>query len=177
MIESQVGRRYAEAIYAIAEERGEIQETHTFLNSIMELYKNDTVFRNFIDHPLLNIQEKEEVLREMFADISEQLVDIVFYILEKGRISYIRSIVAEYLKIYYEKNQILDVIATFTIELNEEQKTKLIQKLRDKTKHEIRLETRVDESILGGGILRIGDQVIDGSLRKELQQIKYGKKS
>ncbi len=177
MIESQVGRRYAEAIYAIAEERGEIQETHTFLNSIMELYKNDAVFRNFIDHPLLNIQEKEEVLREMFADISEQLVDIVFYILEKGRISYIRSIVAEYLKIYYEKNQILDVIATFTIELNEEQKTKLIQKLRDKTKHEIRLETRVDESILGGGILRIGDQVIDGSLRKELQQIKYGKKS
>ena len=84
---------------------------------------------------------------------------------------------AEYLKIYYEKHQILDVVATFAVELSEEQKTKLIQKLKDKTKHEIRLETQVDESILGGGILKIGDQVMDGSLRKELQQIKNGKKS
>ncbi|HEY4533023.1 MAG TPA: F0F1 ATP synthase subunit delta, partial [Fusobacterium sp.] len=46
MIENQVGRRYAEAIYALAEERGEVQETHTFLNSVMELYKQDVNFRN-----------------------------------------------------------------------------------------------------------------------------------
>ncbi|SQD08249.1 F-type ATPase subunit delta [Fusobacterium necrophorum subsp. necrophorum] len=83
----------------------------------------------------------------------------------------------EYLKIYYEKHQILDVVATFAKELSEEQKEKLIQTLRDRTKHEIRLETQVDERILGGGILKIGDQVIDGSLRKELQQMKHGKKS
>ncbi|KXA13644.1 ATP synthase F1, delta subunit [Fusobacterium equinum] len=177
MIENQVGRRYAEAIYTIAEERGKVKETHTFLNSIMELYKNDITFRNFIQHPLLKVQEKEEVLREIFAEVSDELLQIAFYILEKGRISFIRNIVAEYLKIYYEKHQILDVVATFAVELSEEQKAKLIQKLKDKTKHEIRLETQVDESILGGGILKIGDQVMDGSLRKELQQIKNGKKS
>ncbi|MCF0161196.1 MAG: ATP synthase F1 subunit delta [Fusobacterium necrophorum] len=177
MIENQVGRRYAEAIYALAEERGEVQETHSFLNSVMELYKQDVNFRNFIEHPLLNIQEKEEVLGEIFTEVPEQRRDIIFYILGKGRISDIRDIVTEYLKIYYEKHQILDVVATFAKELSEEQKEKLIQTLRDRTKHEIRLETQVDERILGGGILKIGDQVIDGSLRKELQQMKHGKKS
>src|SRR3712207_9356815 len=98
MIENQVGRRYAEAIYALAEERGEVQETHTFLNSVMELYKQDVNFRNFIEHPLLNIQEKETVLGEIFEEVPEQRREILFYILGKGRISHIRNIVTEYLK-------------------------------------------------------------------------------
>lgn len=177
MIENKIGRRYAEAIYAIAEDRSEIQEMHQFLNSVMELYKTDETFRNFIQHPLLKYYEKEEVLKEIFSDVPANLLEVVFYILQKGRMQYIRDIVAEYLKIYYEKNQILDVIATFAIELSEEQKEKLIQKLQDKTKREIRLETQIDETILGGGILKIGDQVIDGSLRKELVHIKEAKKS
>lgn len=177
MIENQIGRRYAEAIYGIAEEREEVKETHQFLNSLMELYKNDETFRNFILHPLLKYQEKEDVLKEIFSNISENLLQIAFYILQKDRMPYIRNIVSEYLKIYYEKHQILDVVATFATELTEEQKEKLIQKLKDKTKREIRLEVKMDEAILGGGILKIGDQVIDGSLKKELSRIKEAKKS
>lgn len=177
MIENQIGRRYAEAIYGIAEERNEVQETHQFLNSVMELYKNDEMFRNFIQHPLLKYQEKEEVLQEVFKDVPEHLLQIAFYILQKDRMAYIRNIVAEYLKIYYEKNQILDVVATFATELSKEQRERLIQKLKDKTKRDIRLETQIDETILGGGILKIGDQVIDGSLKKELTHIKEAKKS
>lgn len=177
MIENKIGRRYAEAIYDIAEDRKEVQETHQFLNSVMELYKNDETFRNFIQHPLLKYDEKKQVLKEIFSDVPENLLQVAFYILQKGRMGYIRNIVAEYLKIYYEKNQILDVIAIFATDLSKEQKEKLIQKLQDKTKRDIRLETQVDETILGGGILKIGDQVIDGSLRKELIHIKEAKKS
>lgn len=177
MIGNQIGRRYAEAIYEIAEERNTVQETHHFLNAIMELYQNEVTFRNFVLHPLLKNQEKEEVFKEIFKGTSDELFEIAFYILQKDRMSYIRNIVSEYLKIYYEKHQILDVIATFATELTEEQRKKLIQKLQDKTKREIRLETHIDENILGGGILKIGDQVIDGSLKKELSRIKEGKQS
>lgn len=57
----------------------------------------------------------------------------MFYILDKKRMENIRNIVAEYLKIYYEKNQILDVEATFAVEPSELQKQKLIEKLMKKT--------------------------------------------
>ncbi len=80
----------------------------------------------------------------------------------------IRNIVAEYLKIYYEKNQILDVEATFAVEPSELQKKKLIEKLMKKTGKKINLDVKIDKSIIGGGIIKIGDQVTDGSIRKEL---------
>lgn len=84
----------------------------------------------------------------------------------------IRNITAEYLKIYYEKNQIVDVEATFAVEPSEAQKTKLIANLEKKTGKKVKLAIKVDKSILGGGIIRIGDTVIDGSIRKELENIK-----
>ena len=76
------------------------------------------------------------------------------------------------MKIYYAKNRILNVEATFTKELTEEQKKKLIEKLSQKTGKEINLDVKIDKNILGGGILKIGDRVIDGSIRRELNNWK-----
>ncbi|MEZ7724724.1 ATP synthase F1 subunit delta, partial [Fusobacterium sp. 27098_8_59] len=111
-------------------------------------------------------------LTEIFGKDSSENLNILLYILDKGRINCIKYIVAEYLKIYYRKNRILDVKATFTKELSEEQRTKLINKLSQKTGKEINLEVKVDKSILGGGIIKIVDKIIDGSIRRELDNWK-----
>ena len=80
-----------------------------------------------------------------------------------------------FLKIHYRKNKILDVKAIFTRELSEEQREKLISKLSQKTGKEINLQVMVDKSILGGGIIKIGDKVIDGSIRRDLENWKTTK--
>ena len=147
MIANQVGRRYAEAIYEIAVSSDKVKEIYEALNQMMELYKNDNEFKTFITHPLIELEDKK-------------------------RMENIRNITAEYLKIYYEKNQIVDVEATFAVEPSEAQKTKLIANLEKKTGKKVKLAIKVDKSILGGGIIRIGDTVIDGSIRKELENIK-----
>ena len=132
MIDNQIGKRYAEAIYEVAEQRGEVKSVYDVLNSVMELYKNDIDFKNFITHPLIKEEQKKETLKKIFSE-SNDGVDILFYILEKGRIAQIREIVAEFVKIDYAKNQILDVEATFAVQLNEEQKEKLSKNLEKKT--------------------------------------------
>lgn len=175
MIDVQVGKRYAEAIYEISEKRNKIKEIYELLNTVMELYKTDSDFRNFIISPLINFDEKVSILKEIFKDSEIENLEILFYILRKNRIESIRGIVAEFLKIHYKKNRILDVKAIFAKELNREQKEKLVSKLTKKTGKEINLEIVVDETILGGGILKIGDKVIDGSIRKELENWKSTK--
>lgn len=172
MIANQVGRRYAEAIYEIAVSSDKVKEIYEALNQMMELYKNDNEFKTFITHPLIELDEKKRVLKEMFKNSDETIENIIFYILDKKRMENIRNITAEYLKIYYEKNQIIDVEATFAVEPSEAQKTKLIANLEKKTGKKVKLAIKVDKSILGGGIIRIGDTVIDGSIRKELENIK-----
>ena len=132
----------------------------------MVLYRTDKGFKNFIRNPLINNEEKKLVLNEIFGKDNSDNLNILLYILDKGRINCIKYIVAEYLKIYYRKNRILDVRAT------EEQKKKLIDKLSQKTGKEINLEIKIDKNILGGGIIRIGDKIIDGSIRRELDNWK-----
>ena len=169
MIANQVGRRYAEAIYEIAVSTDKVKEIYEALNQMMELYKNDNEFNT---HPLIELDEKKKVLKEMFKNSGETIENIIFYILDKKRMENIRNITAEYLKIYYEKNQILDVEATFAVEPTEAQKAKLIANLEKKTGKKVKLAIKIDKSILGGGIIRIGDTVIDGSIRKELDNIR-----
>ena len=172
MIKSQVGRRYSKAIFEIAEEKNQVKEIYEMLNSAMVLYRTDKEFKNFILNPLIDNEQKKSVLNEIFGKDNSENLNILLYILDRGRINCIKYIVAEYLKIYYRKNRILDVRATFTKELTEEQKKKLIDKLSQKTGKEINLEIKIDKNILGGGIIRIGDKIIDGSIRRELDNWK-----
>ncbi len=171
MTDSQVGRRYAEAIFEIAESKNSIKEVYEALNSLMEFYKTDRDFKNFIDHPLISDSEKKEALEKIYHSESEEIKNIIFYLLDKKRIANIREIVAEYLKIYYAKNQILDVEATFAVKLSEAQREKLIHKLEMKTKKKINLVEKVDAGIIGGGILKIGDRIIDGTVRTQLDNL------
>ena len=168
MIKSQVGRRYSKAIFEIAEEKNQVKEIYEMLNSAMVLYRTDKEFKNFILNPLIDNEQKKSVLNEIFGKDNSENLNILLYILDKGRMNCIKYIVAGYLKIYYRKNRILDVKATFTKELTDEQKKKLIDKLSQKTGKEINLEIKVDKDILGGGIIKIGDKIIDGSIRREL---------
>ena len=172
MIKSQVGRRYSKAIFEIAEEKNQVKEIYEILNSAMVLYRTDKEFKNFILNPLIDNEQKKSVLNEIFGKDNSENLNILLYILDKGRMNCIKYIVAEYLKIYYRKNRILDVKATFTKELTDEQKKKLIDKLSQKTGKEINLEIKIDKNILGGGIIRIGDKIIDGSIRRELDNWK-----
>ncbi len=170
MIGNQIGKRYAKAIYEVAMQKNEVKSVYNVLNAVMELYKTDVDFKNFITHPLIKESEKKEVLKKMFSDSNDGL-EILFYILEKGRISDIREIVAEYVKLDYAKNQILDVEATFAVALSDEQKEKLSKKLENKTGKKIKLVVDVDKSLIGGGIIKIGDEVIDGSIRRQLETL------
>lgn len=172
MIKSQVGRRYSKAIFEIAEEKNQVKEIYKMLNSAMVLYRTDKEFKNFILNPLIDNEQKKSVLNEIFGKDNSENLNILLYILDKGRMNCIKYIVAEYLKIYYRKNRILDVKATFTKELTDEQKKKLINKLSQKTGKEINLEIKIDKDILGGGIIKIGDKIIDGSIRRELDNWK-----
>ncbi len=171
MTDNQVGRRYAEAIFEIAESNNSVKNVYEALNSLMESYKTDKDFKNFIDHPLITNEEKKEALEKIYHKENEEVKHIIFYLLDKNRIANIREIVAEYLKIYYAKNQILDVEATFAVKLSKEQRERLIQKLEMKTKKKINLVEKVDASIIGGGILKIGDRIIDGTVRTQLDSL------
>ena len=77
-----------------------------------------------------------------------------------------------FLKLYYEENNKLPITAIFAKELSETQREQLIKKLENKYGKKIVLNLKVDKEIIGGGILKIGNEVINGSIKNQIEEIK-----
>ncbi len=172
MDKEAIAKRYASAIYDIAESSDKIGEIREALNILAENYNEDEEFKVFLLDPSIKYDEKVEYLHKSFDFISEDAFKIINYLVRKGRVSLAEKIRDSYLKIYYEKNNKILVNATFTKELSDNQRKALMKKLEEKYKKKIVLNLSVDEELIGGGIIKIGNKVIDGSIKSQIENIK-----
>ena len=172
MHEADIAKRYAEAVYGVAKEKYKVKEIYDMLNSLMELYINDSEFRNFMLHPLIENSEKKDFLGKIFTDADDITMNIIDYLVDKDRIEIIRYIVSEYLKLYYLENNEVEVTGIFSKELSKEQYDLLKSKLEKKVGKKIILKIEVNKDIIGGGIVKMGDQIIDGSIKRQIENIK-----
>ena len=172
MDKEAIAKRYASAIYDIAESSYKIGEIREALNILAENYNEDEEFKVFLLDPSIKYDEKVEYLHKSFDFISEDAFKIINYLVKKGRVSLAEKIRDSYLKIYYEKNNKILVNATFTKELSDNQRKALMKKLEEKYKKKIVLNLSVDEELIGGGIIKIGNKVIDGSIKSQIENIK-----
>ena len=172
MDKEAIAKRYASAIYDIAESSDNIGEIREALNILAENYNEDEEFKVFLLDPSIKYDEKVEYLHKSFDFISEDAFKIINYLVKKGRVSLAEKIRDSYLKIYYEKNNKILVNATFTKELSDNQREALMKKLEEKYKKKIVLNLSVDEELIGGGIIKIGNKVIDGSIKSQIENIK-----
>jgi len=172
MDKEAIAKRYASAIYDIAESSDKIGEIREALNILAENYNEDEEFKVFLLDPSIKYDEKVKYLHKSFDFISEDAFKIINYLVKKGRVSLAEKIRDSYLKIYYEKNNKILVNATFTKELSDNQREALMKKLEEKYKKKIVLNLSVDEELIGGGIIKIGNKVIDGSIKSQIENIK-----
>ena len=111
-------------------------------------------------------------LRKTFDFISEDALKVVNYMVSKDRIEFIPLIREKYFELYYKGKGRLPVVGIFTKELSESQKNKLTEKLEKKYGKKIVLNLEIDENILGGGIIKVGSNVINGSLKHQIEDMK-----
>lgn len=171
MLDSRVGKRYAVALYDLAAEKGGIMEVYNTINLVMETFLGNQEFKTLISHPLVGKEEKKEFVKKIFSTVENFHSDIIEYLIEKNRLVDIKEIVTEYLKLYYANNQMVDVIATLAQEPSKEQRKSLIEKVEKRTGKKVELTIEIDSSIIGGGILKIGDEIIDGSIKRQLETL------
>ena len=172
MANDEIAKRYASAIYNIAKSSDSVNEVREVLNILMENYEEGEEFRRILEDPLKKFSEKEKFLEKSFDHISKESLGVIKYIVKKQRLSLIGEIKDYFLKLYYDENNKLPVIAIFAKELSEKQREQLVQKLEKKYNKKIVLNVKVDKEIIGGGILKIGNEVINGSIKNQIEEIK-----
>lgn len=172
MTETKIARVYAEAIFDIAKRDDNVFPVLEMLDVLLKHIKEDIDFKKFLDYPIIQNDDKKKLISLIYQDIKDKPLEVLNYLIDKNRLSHIEGIRNEYLKIYYEIHNQLIVTAIFAKQISKEQEERLIQKLEKMKNKKILLHTVIDESIIAGGIIKIDDEVIDGSIKSQIKDIR-----
>ena len=156
-------RRYALALYEVSEQKGKVDEYLGDLREICELIENNKDFFEVIKHPQIGTKQKKKTFINIFkGKIDEELLSFLLILIEKDRILFLKEKLKEMEKIHLVKT---------TVPLEENEYNSLVDKLEKKYNKEVILKKEIDPGILGGIYVRIGNDVIDGTVKTRLDDL------
>lgn len=172
MLKGAVARRYAEAIFDLAIRQNTLDRTLEDIQGIARLFSKHTL-AYLLREPKVPAQRKETVLREALSTrVLPTSLNLALLVVQRGLVDLMPNMAAEFQKMVFAyKNQAVAEVTT-AAPMDEKQETLVKQALEKRTGKTILLETKVDPDILGGVVARVGDQVIDGSIRQRLQVLR-----
>ncbi|WP_434303530.1 F0F1 ATP synthase subunit delta [Clostridium botulinum] len=166
-------RRYALALYEIAEQNNKVDEYLKDLKDVVNVITNNEDILNVLKHPEISTSRKKDIFTEIFKDkVDDEILSFLLVLIDKDRILYLKEKLKEMEKIYLEKNNMILANVKTVIPLLKEEKEELIKKLENRYNKTIILEEELDKNILGGVYVRVGDDVLDGTLSTKLKDIK-----
>ncbi|MBV8781315.1 MAG: ATP synthase F1 subunit delta [Phycisphaerae bacterium] len=165
---------YAQALLDLANERDQQQEAvGQELRDIRQIIDANGTFAQFLADPAIGEAEKGQTLQKIFGGrISKLLTDFIGVLNQKGRLSMIPEIVGAYDELLDEQMSKVEVDVTVAQKLDDGQLEQVRQRVSAALKRDAVVHQYVDESIIGGLVLRVQDQLIDGSVRHQLESIK-----
>jgi F-type H+-transporting ATPase subunit delta len=163
-----IARRYAAAIFDIAQKQGTIDRTLSDVEGIAQVF-SDRKLSFLLREPKIPAKRKETAVRQALADqVLPTSLNLALLVIQRELVEVMPNIARELKQMVMDyKNEAAAQVTTAT-RMNDAEQTRIKQALEDRTGKTILMETRVDPSILGGVIARIGDQLIDGSVRTRL---------
>ena len=168
-----IANRYAEALFQLSEEENITKEIYNELHYVVEVIKNNKELDNVLKSPLVAKNEKTQLIEALFNNkINNDLKNFLKILVEKGRISSLKSIELTFKELLNDKHNIIEGTVISAIALTEKQVKELEEKLSKKYNKNVTLENEVDQSILGGVLVRLGNTQIDGSVKTRLNNIK-----
>nr|YP_009399913.1 ATP synthase CF1 subunit delta [Tolypiocladia glomerulata]ARW69732.1 ATP synthase CF1 subunit delta [Tolypiocladia glomerulata] len=169
----KVATPYAEALIAKAQKVECLDQYKIDLSSILSVLLKSKDLQIFLVNPLNSNINKKSVLKKLFdGQINSFIMNFLLVLVDRRRISFLKSIIEKYLEITYLLESVTIVELYSVVDFSEDQQNDLINKIKLATKsNEIKLISKKDPSLIGGFIIKIGSKVIDASLVGKLNKI------
>ena len=173
MIEHRVSTRYAQALLDVAIKEGHTDLLYKDFKTIASAVKKSSELKALTLSPLVRNYIKKKVYIELFEGKVDKLaLDFLLLLTIKNRDNLIGSIAYQYERLYNEMNNKIPVEVSSAIELSDELKNDIVNRLNVWTKKTVMPVFKVDESIKGGMTVRINDWVYDASVTNQLKRLR-----
>jgi F-type H+-transporting ATPase subunit delta len=174
LIGSRVSKRYAKALLSLGQEDGRFEQYGDELTEFTGLLEKNIELGRVIANPVFALEDRKKVLRIILdrGNLSEVVRNFLNLLLDKNRMGAIGAIRAHYSRLVDEASGIARAEIITARPLQGEVITRLERSLEQLTSKKVKSEIREDKALIGGVVVRIGDLVLDGSVRAQLEGLK-----
>jgi len=170
-----VGKRYATALFQAVQE-SDATDAATVLQELTGIQQSMVevpAFQQFFNSPVIADDEKKQFIIDSFkGKLSMEVLHFLLILVDKGRENYFNDMVNTFHQMTQTLQNKVQVVAVTAVPMNQDAQTKLAASLSTMLGKTVTVETQVDESLVGGVVVRMGDRVIDGSVRNRLSLLK-----
>lgn len=168
-----VATRYAQALFEVGEESNKLDIFDEELKAIVYILKDNKDFYEALKSPLIQKYEKKTLLESVFSNnVNIEILNFLSILVDKNRISIIDKIYEGFKSLVNNKNNIVEAVAITAIPMKEEKLKQLQDKLSDVTKKTVILKNEVNKNIIGGVLIKLGNEEIDGTVKGRLEKLK-----
>jgi F-type H+-transporting ATPase subunit delta len=170
--EEQIARVYAQALFDAAKEAGVVEEVRRELGDFVAALAASASLRNVLADPQVETAAKHRVLAEITSGGQPLLANALLLMLERGRFAAVPDLNKAYDALAIVEEGVVEVEVVSAAELSPETEKKIAARVQEATGRRVELARRVDPAILGGLVLRIGDIIVDGSVKARIRQLR-----
>jgi F-type H+-transporting ATPase subunit delta len=165
-------RRYAEAAFDIATRDNSIDAWRGELDAAAEVVEDERVGRG-LANPSIPLETRLATAERTFGKlVGQKTLNLIGLMLRRGRIQELPKLAEEFRRLDNERQGITRATATSASPLTKDEVAALTRRLEDYTGGRVELDVQVDPSLLGGLVVRVGDRLIDGSVRSRLERLR-----
>ena len=168
----EVAEVYARALFEVAEELGLLDAIREQLSQFADALSENRELATFFFSPYFSTEEKKDALHRAIEGAEPIFMSFLEALVERHRMPAIFRIRARYEAMWDDANQLLPVQLTSAIELDEQTVQEIGERIGQQTGRKVELSSSVDSGILGGIVLRVGNFILDASIRNQLNQLR-----
>jgi ATP synthase F1 delta subunit len=168
----EIGRVYGDALFDVARDEGKLEEIHEQLSQFVDAMNQSHDLRVFLFSPYFSSTEKREGLGKVVSGAEPELLNFLELLAEKHRMPAIFHIQRRFDERWAEETKRLEVTLTSAVELDDDVVERIAKEVERQTDRTIDMTREVDPAVLGGLVLRVGNRVLDTSIRTKLEKLR-----
>ena len=172
MTGSRAAVRYAKAVLSLAVDKKSAEAVNTELQALGSVFAENEEINLYLQNPVIKSEAKKTALMEVFPKSGEITKGLLETLVQNKRLDLLPAIVAQYSRLFDELNNKRVAVVTTAVPISADLEKKVLAKVKELTGAEAALENVVDESIIGGFILRVGDLQYNASISGRLSSLK-----
>ena len=168
----QIAQVYARSLFEVARDQGKLDLVRDELGQVSEALEGDADLRLFFYSPYFSTEEKRAGLRQTIEGADPVTMNLLDVLVENHRLPVVPRVRREYERLWRDANDLLPVTVTSAVQLDDAVVARLGEEIGRQTGRTVELTRQVDPSIVGGVIVRVGNAILDSSIKNRLEHLR-----